>query len=69
MHAIALVLLGAVVHHLYQEHRRRGIDSCRSCGQFEQIGKGIRYVPVSRAGMEVQEPYCRKCKPEIFPHG
>jgi hypothetical protein len=66
MHLLIGSLLGAAIYHLYHEHRKRGIDQCTTCQQFEQIGKGIKYIPVSRAGVEVQLPYCKSCKPEIF---
>ncbi len=57
-------LMGAGAAFLWLKHKGRGIDYCNNCKQSGQIGAMVRYLPTET---NVQIPYCKKCKPEIFP--
>lgn len=68
IHLIAGPVIGAVLYHLYQKHKSHGVDKCSKCEQLGQIGPLLRYVPTTVAdGVTVETPFCKKCRPEIFP--
>jgi hypothetical protein len=67
-HFIAGPILGALVYHLYQKHKTRGVAQCSECDQFEQVGTNLKFIATfDEHGKPNQEiGFCRKCKPSIF---
>lgn len=64
VHIIIGPVIGAVLYHLYSKHKSRGIDKCTACQEYWQIGTFLKYIP---GPGDVETPYCKGCKPEIFP--
>jgi hypothetical protein len=64
MHLLLGAVLGVIGLSLFNKHRSKGIDKCSKCEEYNQIGTMLRYVP---SDTNIPYPYCKKCKPEIFP--